>query len=57
MFSLTLVFQIIAKSDSIRAQIQHLKATFPDIKVATFSRVSHTVKVYLDLQWRCEVCV
>ena len=49
---------IIEKSDILRAQIYHLSCAFGDFKVATFSRVSHAIKVYVDLQWRCEVgCV
>ena len=47
---------ILAKSDIIRAQIHHLKCSFPGVKVASFSRVSNQeVRVYIDQQWRCEV--
>lgn len=47
--------QIVKQSDIIRAQIKHLTMGFLDLKVATFSRSEHSVKVYLDLQWRCVV--
>ena len=49
--------QVLAKCDLFRAQIAHLRTVFPYVHVAPYTRDLHTVKVYVDLQWRCQVCV
>ena len=49
--------QVLAKCDLFRAQIAHLRTVFPYVHVAPYTRDLHTVKVYVDLQWRCQVFV
>lgn len=46
---------LIKTSDTLRTQLRRLSRAIPYLKVATYSRVAHAVKVYADLQWRCEV--
>ena len=54
---------MIARSDFVRAQIRHLSTSFPHMKVASFCSAGHLssrvqkIRVYIDMQWRCEVCV
>jgi hypothetical protein len=46
---------IIQASDTLSMQLRRLARAVPYLKVATYSRVPHSVKVFVDLQWRCEV--
>lgn len=46
---------IMLGSDVIRTRVKHLGMVFSEMKVATFSGSESSVKVYLDLQWTCEV--
>jgi len=46
---------IIQHSDTLCILLRRLARSLAYIKVATYSRVDHAVKVYVDLQWRCEV--
>ena len=38
-----------------KSRIAHLRTVFPHLRPAAYTRVRHSVKVYLDQQWRCEV--
>ena len=49
--------QVLAKCDLFRAQITHLRTVFPYVQVAPYTKGQHAVKVYVDLQWRCQVCL
>jgi len=46
---------IISASPTLATNLRRLVRGMPYIKVATFSRVEHGVKVYADVHWRCEV--
>ena len=46
---------IIQASDTLSTQLRRLSRAVLYLRVATYSRVAHAVKVYVDLQWRCEV--
>jgi hypothetical protein len=50
-----LCFDIVKTSDVLRTQLRRLSRVVPYLKVATYSRVAHAIKVFVDLQWRCEV--
>ena len=46
---------IVRSSPALRTNLRRLDRTMPYIKVATYSRVEHSIKVYADVHWRCEV--
>ena len=46
---------IVHASDTLPAQLRRLARAVPYLKVATYSRVPHAIKVFVDMQWRCEV--
>ena len=46
---------LIQTSATLATQLRRLARAVPYVKIATFSRVEHAIRVYVDLQWRCEV--